>query len=319
MNYTGDKCKLCGQDFHENDDIVVCPDCGTPYHRECYKKTGKCINFELHVKKTSWKSEKSETTSDNKSKVCTRCGYKNKNSSSFCENCGNSLHSDKEKHSENSGFSNFNAAEFNEQMNQQLKSEICEKTGITDEEIDGVKLYEMAYFVKTNIFYYISAFKKFVTTGKKLSINLLCFLVPYYYFSNRKMYFWSFISFLIITLLSVPQYIEIISSGLIKNINVDFINTGIFNAVLNLSNFLIIVFRVIISFFANWLYSKHIIKSIKNIKQTCPQSQWNINMMRQGGTSFAAIIITLLIELAVVLTLMSVISTLIYTLQIYFN
>ena len=32
-NYLGSKCIMCGQEFKENDDIVVCPDCGTPYHR----------------------------------------------------------------------------------------------------------------------------------------------------------------------------------------------------------------------------------------------------------------------------------------------
>ena len=42
-NYTG-KCFSCGEVFKDGDDIVVCPECGTPYHRECYLKEGKCIN-----------------------------------------------------------------------------------------------------------------------------------------------------------------------------------------------------------------------------------------------------------------------------------
>ena len=47
-NYTGKKCFSCGEVFKDGDDIVVCPECGTPYHRECYLKEGKCINDALH-------------------------------------------------------------------------------------------------------------------------------------------------------------------------------------------------------------------------------------------------------------------------------
>ena len=34
-NYTGCKCPVCQQPFTETDDIVVCPECGAPYHRAC--------------------------------------------------------------------------------------------------------------------------------------------------------------------------------------------------------------------------------------------------------------------------------------------
>ena len=56
-NYLGSKCIMCGQEFKENDDIVVCPDCGTPYHRECFIKNGKCVNEKLHESGESWREE----------------------------------------------------------------------------------------------------------------------------------------------------------------------------------------------------------------------------------------------------------------------
>ena len=31
MRYTGETCPVCNQVFQEDDDIVVCPDCGTPH------------------------------------------------------------------------------------------------------------------------------------------------------------------------------------------------------------------------------------------------------------------------------------------------
>lgn len=36
--YTGNHCPVCEQAFTDEDDIVVCPDCGTPYHRACWQK-----------------------------------------------------------------------------------------------------------------------------------------------------------------------------------------------------------------------------------------------------------------------------------------
>ena len=53
-DFTGAKCEYCKKIFTSTDDVVVCPDCGTPYHRECYIEAGECINYELHEKGGDW-------------------------------------------------------------------------------------------------------------------------------------------------------------------------------------------------------------------------------------------------------------------------
>ena len=73
FNYTGYECKSCGKKFTDDDDIVVCPECGTPYHRDCYKKEGRCINDELHSKHMSWKAEVEEKEQAEGLK-CSVCG-----------------------------------------------------------------------------------------------------------------------------------------------------------------------------------------------------------------------------------------------------
>lgn len=50
MDYRIYKCPVCEESFKENDDVVVCPDCGTPHHRDCWKKNGRCFNEEKHGK-----------------------------------------------------------------------------------------------------------------------------------------------------------------------------------------------------------------------------------------------------------------------------
>jgi hypothetical protein len=46
--FIGDSCPVCTKSFREGDDIVVCPDCGTPHHRACYSEIGRCARFQLH-------------------------------------------------------------------------------------------------------------------------------------------------------------------------------------------------------------------------------------------------------------------------------
>lgn len=46
--YENDKCPVCGENFKEGDDIIACPECGTPHHRVCYNKTNACANTRMH-------------------------------------------------------------------------------------------------------------------------------------------------------------------------------------------------------------------------------------------------------------------------------
>ena len=46
--YENIQCPVCKNFFDDGDDIVVCPDCGTPHHRECYNYVGHCVNQGLH-------------------------------------------------------------------------------------------------------------------------------------------------------------------------------------------------------------------------------------------------------------------------------
>ena len=55
--YDNKSCPVCGNAFEEGDDIVVCPECGTPHHRECYNLSGHCVNAGLHKSGYSYYEE----------------------------------------------------------------------------------------------------------------------------------------------------------------------------------------------------------------------------------------------------------------------
>lgn len=46
--------------MHEGEDIVVCPECGTPQHRECYNKNNECVNAHLHAEGFDWQKANAE-------------------------------------------------------------------------------------------------------------------------------------------------------------------------------------------------------------------------------------------------------------------
>ncbi len=49
-------CPYCQKPFQDGDDIVVCPECGTPAHRSCYKALGHCLHEEKHGTGFAWEA-----------------------------------------------------------------------------------------------------------------------------------------------------------------------------------------------------------------------------------------------------------------------
>lgn len=90
MRFENVKCAGCGELFKEGDDIVVCPECGTPQHRHCYENAGGCINKDKHAQGFEWTMPQSQKNKeeDGDFLVCPKCGHKNRKDSRQCEQCG---------------------------------------------------------------------------------------------------------------------------------------------------------------------------------------------------------------------------------------
>ena len=98
MDYIGNKCPVCEQYFHSDDDIVVCPDCGTPHHRACYESLNHCANQELHQEGYDFsKDEKKNENAD--AAICHSCGKENDKYQFFCKYCGAPLQPEERKQS----------------------------------------------------------------------------------------------------------------------------------------------------------------------------------------------------------------------------
>lgn len=102
IDYTGIKCPVCDVPFQATDDIVVCPECGAPYHRACYRKEGQCIFQENHALGKDWQPPAPPTppnpSVEIKDRECPQCGILNAHSALFCNHCGASLLGEPQKY-----------------------------------------------------------------------------------------------------------------------------------------------------------------------------------------------------------------------------
>ncbi|MDR0987187.1 MAG: zinc-ribbon domain-containing protein [Ruminococcus sp.] len=267
--FKGSKCIVCGEVFGDKDDIVVCPECGTPYHRACYKSVGSCVNRTLHENKGTWKPDigaKEEPAPDT---LCSRCGKQNPENALFCESCGYPLNSiimdtgdsDEQETPQDSFIMYPHLINY---------SDPC--CGLNpNEEFDGVKLSEIADYVDKNTHYYIPIFKNFKTFGKNISWNLSALVFPELYFAYRKMVLPALAALVLRLILVVPSLIMAYSqvnagelSELAKTFNTDSSAFSIFAFIFMIADY---ARMWIFSTNANGMYYKKVIRDIKHEKQ----------------------------------------------------
>lgn len=214
MEYKNEICQGCGRKFAEDDDIVVCPECGTPQHRECYDKEHKCVNEHLHAEGYEWKpkhAEQQQTTAvgGEKERVCPFCGHENAPDAKACENCGQpfelfgrSIFPDEAPSDDKNceykppfEVGDFKPDENGYRANEgQNENEYRNMSGgafvfsddIPDGETDGVKNSDIKMFVRSSVGSYYRKFK--AIDSKKPTFNWGAFIFGYLWFFFRKMF-----------------------------------------------------------------------------------------------------------------------------------
>lgn len=196
-----EKCPVCNKQFNDGDDIVICPHCGTPHHRECYNAVGHCINADKHSTDFEYGAsestdapqvqESAETGSEQSGEqyyqpqeqqaqpygkaqgktVCSSCGEEIENDAPFCSKCG--------AEQENPQYREYSPADsFGLSGAEQRKYENESRT------IDGKSVSDLAAVVRTNTSRFIPKFIE----NKKTSWNWSAFIFGPYYLFFRKMY-----------------------------------------------------------------------------------------------------------------------------------
>lgn len=299
--YTGCQCTVCQNIFQDDEDIVVCPDCGTPYHRTCYQAEGRCVNVNLHAVGGSWQNVQNEQRLKIGGITCPHCGYVNMPDAKTCNSCDLPLPDTDEPEKQTIGMTI--TTPDGQQHFFQASDPCC---GISPEyDMEGERLGDVANFVRTNTLYYIPLFRRFKETNRKLSVNLPCVLFPYFYFANRKMWLMTIISGLICLLCTLPDmFLNMIVAFADKNYLEMLQSSGMeMQMVDNLASFLTmhqqlfadlqtpmfianVAFRIALCLFGNYLYFRYVMKSVKRIRKISPtQSVRKAMLTAEGGTN----------------------------------
>ena len=323
-NYIGKKCISCGELFSAGDDIVVCPECGTPYHRACYLKEGTCINTELHDSGMSW----GETAQNGNEAIrCIRCGFENAADKIFCEQCGTPLIKGQETEerpfnepeTENAETDGQNGATFNpfgapprDQGNGQGSTQSGfgpipgQMVFDRNSEIDGVKLEDYARYVKTNPLPFLSSFVRFGKFGRKISLNIPAFLFPHVYFFFRKMTLVGMLMLVINSIFNIPMMIELLQSGQYTNMTIDLgIDTTAktFQSLSAAGWYLSFLLQFAAGFMANYIYYKKARKDILKLRSdpTLTDEQIAQELPKVGGTSWGALLFSFVLYSALLI------------------
>ena len=274
-----EKCAVCGAYLFEEDDVVHCPECGAPHHRECYLSLGHCGLEHLHGTDNQYKKAEpqKETEPEVEEQVfCGMCGAKYQATQKSCPNCN----------APNMAKMNSHVISFD------LMGGVSDDTDLGE----GVTAKEAKQFVVGNTHRYLPKFLKF-KHGKKASWNWLAFLTPCGWLLSRKMYLLGAIIGAVqvaLTMLSLPLnaalsqldlsqvngYFEIVN--LIRD-NISVIGwQSIIAAALGslLGTLVMVLFGV----FGDYIYRNKVISDIAEIKKSDLDQEEAFR--KKGGVSF---------------------------------
>lgn len=273
MNFKGEKCVACGNEFTADDDIVVCPECGSPHHRSCYTAENKCANESLHAAGQKWqRTSKSlqNKPKDNSFIICPSCHMPNPNGSEQCMQCGTPL--PKAVNTEAASDTGEIHDPFSQYANTEFGT-LNPYLGFNPEEdMGGATLKEVTQFVGTNTLYYIPIFKRMKDFGSKLSFNISCLIFPWFYFANRKMWLWALLAAVIGVILNLPYSVLVMADGLEgvegaeRMLSVIYENQNLLENLDSIFSPLNFAFKIVCCLFGNWLYYKFALRSIKKLR-----------------------------------------------------
>lgn len=184
MDYVGVECPVCGKTFTgEDEDIVVCPECGAPHHRECYTAHGECGCAEEHGTENAWDKQRKRET-EARQKACPFCGNMNDENAVYCSRCERSISQNVPPYGAGNPYNSgpygagqggpgrppFGGPPFGTPPGAYGPGGVNPMDPLCgfapDEDFDGVPAEEMIKVIRANTRYYLNVFNKIKTQGR---------------------------------------------------------------------------------------------------------------------------------------------------------
>ena len=302
--YTGNHCPVCEQAFTDTDDIVVCPDCGTPYRRDCWKKVGACMHRSEHAAGFEWQPEIGpEAVKAAHEATCPNCGTRNTPGAARCSHCGCPLprseadSADAAKPEEQvpiyardpSAVNNRSAAPgpHIETYSADREGGIYRREIGPEDTIDGIKAKDWAAYVGRSPMYYLMQFFRMSITNRKAAVCLSAFLFGPAYLFYRKMWKEGLLTAILTIVLSIPTFIEIIS--VFNPSLLGAMPLGWLPAAVNVCAVASWALNIILGLFAVSWYRREAKKNIDRIYADYPDGEARTDaLLQKGGTNLLA-------------------------------
>ena len=299
LNVEGQDCPVCKGHLFNDDDIVYCPICGAPHHRDCYNALGHCALEADHGTDRQYvrpdPSEKADEAPPPQGKKCRFCGADLAKGALFCDRCGNPVDggSQPSRPAGQVGGMPF----------------VIDPLGGVGqgEKIEDIPVTDMARFVAVNTPRYIPVFRR-LSKKKRVSWNWAAFLLPEGWLLYRKCY-GSGILFLMLSLicavLAVPYQLAANAAlsalpenatmaqmySLLMSASLELFSPFVMNTSL-LSGAMRIGYRVVCGLFGDYIYRAHAIDKIHKLRGEAGYSDL---LARAGGVSLALLLAAILI------------------------
>ena len=271
--YTGIACVHCPTKFQDNDDVVVCPICGAPHHRDCYNELGRCALSDRHANGEVWQPPGNVAPSEARGEqvVCPNCMAPNPKSSQYCQMCGTKLHTTMQDRREppiihEGGFTPPPGTVYTGNVDN------------TDQwELQGVSAREISTYIGNNSHYYFKQFRSIQMKSTGWSWNWSAFLFGPFYFLYRKLYLLGGAVLALYILSYIPagiyifEYSKMIApdyGGLALAYNLELMNTMV--TVFRIGQIIVYTLMGLQALYANRLFMQKVLKDIKEIRQQMP-------------------------------------------------
>ena len=297
--YYGCPCEGCGEPLTLKDDIVVCPDCGAPYHRTCYEKLGRCIHSPAHAAGYEWHFP----YQDAELRTCPSCGERTLRTEERCRCCGAVLPPESQcpepptqsqPGTDADGRFDYNDLyrQYQQTVEEPTRRNVQAAFG-KEELIDGIPYSDWNDYIGKAAPVYLNDYSRMQLQHTKISMCFSALVFGPFYFFYRKAWKPAFGFLAAELLLAAPTFIEMLQlsgSALAPAMSASALT--IFARVCSVLSFVLMLVR---GMYGKWLYRKSAADHIRRIQSEFPDAQQRQAVLRaQGGVSFGAVFLCVL-------------------------